>query len=214
VGDPWKIAEIALVESSLKLHALIVIVDVSRICALLNDARVADTVRNQLMRCNIVLLNKTDLALGDEIDRARQAICTVRGNDARIALLSKNSIPTLETFPQMTGRSGFYSQPISPVTDHEAQFSRWVYQRKGAFDRMRFATAIASLPDEVLRLKGECRFSDGEMAAEFQMVEKVWSLSSRSDAIFSHDITLVGVGTLDMPPAEDLDRILDGALAA
>jgi hypothetical protein len=74
--------------------------------------------------------------------------------------------------------------------------------------------AIASLPNEILRLKGSCRFSDGETPVIFQMVERVWSLSSCGDATFPYEITLVGVGTLDMPPVAELDRILDRALAA
>ncbi len=61
VGDPWRIAEIALVEPSLRLNAVIVIADASRIEHLLIDPRVSDTVRKQFERCDVVLLNKTDI---------------------------------------------------------------------------------------------------------------------------------------------------------
>lgn len=214
VGDPWRIAEIALIEPSLKLDALITVVDTSRIGALLNDPKVADTVRNQLMRCDTILLNKIDLTNDQGIDCARHAICKVRSGAIRIIPMSRNAMPTLEALAPIASQSRFRSEPMLPAIDHEAQFCRWIYQRAGSFDRMRFATAVASLPDKVLRLKGSCRFSDGEMPAVFQMAGKVWSLSSCGDVAFPYDITLVGVGTLDMPPVAELDRILDRALAA
>src|SRR5512142_1827591 len=54
VGDPWRIAEIALVEPALRLDGVIVIADASRIAGLIDDRRVGDTVRNQFARCDLV----------------------------------------------------------------------------------------------------------------------------------------------------------------
>ena len=50
VGDPWRIAEIALIEPSLRLSAVAVIADASRIEALLADARVRERYRAQSVR--------------------------------------------------------------------------------------------------------------------------------------------------------------------
>ena len=62
VGDPWRIAEIALVEPSLRLDAVICPCGcIADRALLVDDPRVGDTVRNQFDRCNLVLLNKSDL---------------------------------------------------------------------------------------------------------------------------------------------------------
>ena len=74
VGDPWKIAEIALIEPTLRLDRVIVLADASRIVQLIDDVRVGDTVRGQFERCDVVLLNKTDLIAAAALAAARDAV--------------------------------------------------------------------------------------------------------------------------------------------
>src|SRR3546814_11559184 len=58
VGDPWQIAGIALAEPDLQLAAVVVLADAEQLPAQLADPYIGDTVRRQIMRADILLLNK------------------------------------------------------------------------------------------------------------------------------------------------------------
>jgi G3E family GTPase len=214
VGDPWRIAEIALVEPALRLDGVIVIADASRIVQLVDDRRVGETVRNQFARCNVVLLSKSDLVTEPDLDAARRAVLSVR-SDACIETLLRETMPDLSSLSGYSS-SGFRADRVDDdVPDHEENFRRWAYRRDGVFDRGRLAAAIKALPPELLRLKGACRIAGETEPLVFQMVSSQWSLSpaDRDDALGLGSIALVGIGTRDLPPDVELEKILDGALA-
>lgn len=208
VGDPWRIAEIALVEPGLRLNAVVVLADASRIRELLIDTRVGDTVHGQFDRCNLVLLSKTDLCDRATIDAAHTAITALRPNIAII----ETTEAMLPALPDGT------SAPVSrfaatDATDHERGFRRWSYRRSGSFDRTRLETALASLPPQLLRLKGPCRIARTASPMLLQMVGQDRALTpAPSDMLTDDDILLVGVGTDALPEAGALDAILDTAL--
>ena len=215
VGDPWRIAEIALVEPTLRLNRVIVVADATRIAQLLVDARVGDTVRGQFARCDVVLLNKSDVVDADILNAARRAVLSVRPG-IRMIITSRAAMPALASLDAATTATGFRADAVEPETaDHDAEFRRWAYRREGAFDRIRLAAAVAELPPQLLRLKGSCRLDGEDTAAVFQMVDKAWSLSKPAPdpAANTPGIVLVGVGTQDLPPPIELDGILDRALA-
>ena len=213
VGDPWRIAEIALVEPALRLDGVIVIADASRIVGLIDDRRVGDTVRNQFARCDLVLLSKSDLVSGAELEAARRAVHSIRP-DARIDILQRETMPDLSS-PSSRKSSRFRADAAEDQV-HEQNFKRWAYRREGAFDRGRLAAAIKELPPELLRLKGACRVAGDAGPLVLQMVSGDWSLSAadRDDAgSRMESIALVGVGTQGLPPDAELEAILDNALA-
>ncbi|WP_407168023.1 CobW family GTP-binding protein [Bradyrhizobium sp. ORS 111] len=214
VGDPWRIAEIALVERALRLDRVIVLADASRVAELSIDVRVGDTVRNQFARADVILLNKSDLVDAEGLETARRAISAIRPGVPVLAT-SRDALPLLTSISMPSGCHGFRADAIErDVTAHESEFRRWAYRRDGAFDRVRLADAIASLPPQLLRLKGSCRLVGERAPAVFQMIGKSWSLSATSTSLAEEgDIILIGVGTRDLPPTEELDIILDGALA-
>jgi len=215
VGDPWKIAEIALIEPSLRLDRVIVLADASRIVQLIEDARVGDTVRGQFERCDVVLLSKTDLVDAVTLAAARAAVVALRPG-LRIIETTQASLPTLAALDAGRAATGaFRAEDAHAAIDHGAEFRSWAYRRDGAFDRGRFAGAVERLPPQLLRLKGSCRLVGEDGVAVFQMVDKVWTLSAgRPDpAEPEPGIVLVGVGTADLPPPAVLDAILDRALA-
>ena len=211
VGDPWRIAEIALVEPELRLDQVLVIADASRIEALIEDRRVGETVRSQFAKCDFVLLGKSDLVTVDALNAARNAIRAVR-QDVRIDVLSPGV--RVDRFLELQGKkSSFRADGVDDdVLDHEEGFRRWTYRRHGSFDRERLAFAIGGLPTQLLRLKGPCRVAGERTPLLLQMAHGDWSLSP---AEFRNDleaIALVGVGTADLPPDRMLEAILDGAL--
>ncbi|MDB5655036.1 MAG: Cobalamin synthesis protein [Tardiphaga sp.] len=211
VGDPWRIAEIALVEPSLRLNAVIVLADATRIAALLTDPRVGDTVRNQFERCDLVLLNKTDLIDAAATRVASDAVAALR-DGMTIVATSEHTMPELiVTAPKVT--SPFRADAVTSMPDHEHQFRRWSYQRSGYFDRSRLEIALHALPPSLLRLKGPCRLTGNGRPSLLQMVGRGWSLMPLAEPA-EHHILLVGVGTIDLPDTIELDRILDRALDA
>ncbi|MDI4232052.1 GTP-binding protein [Bradyrhizobium sp. Arg237L] len=213
VGDPWRIAEIALVEPDLRLDGVIVLADATRITELIHDRRVGDTVRGQFAKCDVVLLSKSDLADEAALQAARSAIRTVRP-DVPIDVLSRDTRPDLLLIAR-SRRSRFRAEGAeqNPL-DHEQNFRRWTYRRDGVFDRTRLAAAIEALPPQLLRLKGACRVSGEVAPLVFQMVSSDWSLlPATGEDLDPASIALVGIGTPDLPSDADLEAILDGALA-
>jgi G3E family GTPase len=213
VGDPWRIAEIALVEPSLRLSAVVVIADTCRIESLLRDSRVGDTVRNQFDRCDVVLLSKTDLADPATIDAARIVIGRLR-DDMRIMEISDPTILDISALSRQRVASRFRADAAPAAgASHEREFQRWFYQRRGSFDRARLEQALLDLPPQLLRLKGSCRLAGENETFVLQMVDGSWSLTRAETGQFlgQAGIVLVGIGTAELKSAA-LDVILDRAL--
>ncbi|MFB9269818.1 CobW family GTP-binding protein [Bradyrhizobium erythrophlei] len=213
VGDPWRIAEIALVERTLRLDRVIVVADASRIAELSTDARVGDTVRNQFVRADLVLLNKSDLVDANGLEAARGAVTSIRPG-IPVLVTSRDALPLLRSISMPPNNHGFRADAVErEASNHDSEFRRWAYRRDGAFDRTRLVDALALLPPQLLRLKGSCRLEGEQAPALFQMVGKSWSLSPMVGRLAEpSDIVLVGVGTRGLPPAAELDVILDRAL--
>jgi G3E family GTPase len=214
VGDPWRIAEIALIEPGLQLDGVLVVADASRIETLVGDRRVGETVSNQFAKCDVVLLSKSDLVTADALSAAGKAIRAVR-EDVRIEVLSRDM--KLDRFLAAAdgGRSAFRADGVEDdALDHEEGFRRWTYRRRGSFHRGRLASAIGALPSQLLRLKGACEVAGEQTPLMLQMVSGDWSLSPAERASENNleSIALVGVGTADLPPDEVLEAILDDAL--
>lgn len=209
VGDPWRIAEIALVEPSLRLNAVIVLADASRIEGLFEDARVGDTVRGQFERANLVLLTKVDLLDRAAVDAARSTVIALRPG----VVIIETTEHTLPGLPD--GEFKPASRLVATDADradHEQDFRRWSYSRSGAFDRNRLVDALEALPPQLLRLKGPCRVTDEATPRLLQMVGRDWALTPAPDIMLTDDIMLVGVGTDALPDTSTLDAILDRAL--
>lgn len=62
VGDPWRIAQFALVEPRLQLAAVLVLVDSAGLPALVADTRLQDSLATPLAHADLVLLNHADRA--------------------------------------------------------------------------------------------------------------------------------------------------------
>lgn len=209
VGDPWAIAEIALVEPTLRLDAVIVLADAARLPALLADARVGDTVRRQLVAADLVVLNKVDLVDRTGRAAAHAALATAKPGtrvvEAVDARVPADLLNTVDPGP----RSRFHaaSQP-----SHEAIFRRVLYRRNAAFDADRLGVALDALPPSLLRLKGSLRMVDRAEPLLLQMVGSRWEVSLLATASTSSwSVELVGIGT-DALPENDVERILDAAI--
>ncbi|XUM21576.1 CobW family GTP-binding protein [Bradyrhizobium oligotrophicum S58] len=214
VGDPWRIAEIALVEPSLRLDGVVVLADATRIAMQCEDRHIGETISNQFAKCDVVLLSKCDLATETQRERSCAAIRAIRP-DVPIELLSALTPAQQAVFGR--GRSArFRAEPVEETIDHESDFRRWTYRRAGRFDRDRLAAAVRALPRQLLRLKGICLVDGDGRAQVFQLVSRNWSLTPAEEGApaAAESIALAGVGTADLPGDHELDAILDRALTA
>jgi G3E family GTPase len=161
-----------------------------------------------------VLLSKRDLVTDTQLEAARTAVRSLHPT-VRIDVLSRDTAPDIAALSRpMTSR--FRAEPVDAAADHEADFRRWTYRRAGSFDRGRLAAAVRALPPQLLRLKGSCRVEGETNPLVFQMVSQSWTLAPLDLAAeqVPDPITLVGVGTADLPADRELDAILDDALVA
>ncbi len=207
VGDPWAIAEIALVEPQLVLHAVIVLADAERLCALLDDVRLGDTVKRQVKAADLVLLNKMDLVDEGALARASAALHALKPS-LRIVPTTAAKLPEalLDTSSLPRRDPG-----EAPAADHEALFHRVLYRSDTGFDRAGLERALAGLPTTLLRLKGFCLVN--EAPSVLQLVGARWSLTTSTPRPGAGPaIELVGVA-LDPLAAEHVANRLDTALA-
>ncbi len=203
VGDPWRIAEIAYLDKSLTLGAVLCVADATAIAGQLNDARIGDTLRRQIEGADIVVLSKTDLVESEAQAAAVAAIRSARG-DARIVGMAHGALP-LELFDLPHDARARARETIR----HENLFARFAYARDGAFDRAKLQAALTAAPQALLRLKGFCALSDGSGA----LVQMVGARASLTPVAWRGGVALAGVLTPDASAAAALERQLDSALA-
>ena len=66
VSDPWKIAQIGLLNAGYRLDGVVVVVDASTVLELLDNPRYDDTLLRQCRHADLLLLNQIDLVPGDQ----------------------------------------------------------------------------------------------------------------------------------------------------
>jgi len=201
VSDPWRVAQLALVEPGFDLEPIVVLADASALAGQLRDRWVSDTVRGQLMTAELIVLNKADHE--HRLEEARAAIRDIRP-EARL----------IET------RQGMISEdllrfPVSPRGRFRAdgalvhEFPTWHFVPSGPFDRDRLRALLSALPASVLRVKGFCGLGPEAAPHLLQFASGQWVLSP-ADA---NEPGLVVIGTPAMPDGDQLDALFNRAVA-
>lgn len=208
VGDPWTIAEIALIEPSLRLGAVIVLADVERLPGQLRDARIGDTVRRQIEGADILILNKIDLVDVAARAEARAALATIKPGVRIVETVSARvpfDILDMSDVPPSSRRAAF-------VAHHEDTFRRLLYRRDDCFDRVQLESALMALPPSLLRLKGVVALGHSGQPHIVQMVGARFDLSVAPSGYASDSPTeLAGIGTADLDESV-VARLLDGCM--
>ena len=83
VSDPWRIAQLALIEPGFDLQPLLVLADASALETQLADRWIADAVSSQFTYAELIVLTKTDLVDAATQDRLRRRLAEL-GPRARI----------------------------------------------------------------------------------------------------------------------------------
>lgn len=223
VGDPWRIAELAVIDPALRLELVVTLVDASAFVRQLRDPLISDTLERQLRKADLVVLNKVDLASPQLLERTRKAIGDIRP-DAQIVETVEAELPDDLLAGIPTGpREPFFPPPAQARSTHEAhaghdhhdhphhedRFARWQVEVVGLFDRAGLEAALARLPKTVLRLKGWCRLA-GE--AEPQLVQFTagrWTISPDPQA--PGRMVLIAIGLPDGSAQGALATLAAGA---
>jgi G3E family GTPase len=198
VSDPWRVAQLALVEPGFSLEPIVVVADSGQLVRQLDDRWVADTVRGQLLAAELVVLNKAEHGLVE----ARAAVRAIRPEarliETRHGVVSDDCL----SFP-VASRGRFHADL---ATEHG--FLSWHFIPRGPFDRDRLRAVLNSLPKSVLRIKGFCRLGDEAALFLLQFAAGQWVLSP-SDV---GEVGLVTIGTSAMPDGCEFEALFDGAV--
>src|SRR5208282_169681 len=208
VGDPWQVAQLCLVEPGFALDAIIVVADAAAFPDQLIDPYLADTVRRQMARADLVIVNKSDCADPPLRAAVAAAIALIRP-EAAIVEAECGAIPG--------SWLDFAAEPHDAAAadhrghEHGHPFCSWLWRDPRSFDRDRLAALLRQLPPAVLRVKGWCRVGP---AGEWRLLNYAagqWSLA-RSAPPPAADAALVLIGTAALPPPQVLAEMFDAAL--
>ncbi|MDE2333747.1 MAG: GTP-binding protein [Rhodospirillales bacterium] len=188
VSDPWRIAQLALVEPGYELGPLVVLADAADLPRLLADPAIGDVVRGQLAYADIVVLTKTDLA-GERLVQTREVVRTIRPQ-AHVIEARHGEVGLAELdFAVPHERARFLATAAHP-------FRTWTWRDPRPFDRGALRALLGALPASVLRIKGFCGLD--EEAGDFllQYAAERWSFT-RSGAGAERALVVIGTQALD-----------------
>ncbi len=206
VSDPWKIAQLALIEPGFLLEPLVVLVDTPALLAQLGDRWVGDTVARQLAFAEIIVLNKCDQA-----SAATRAAVRARMQDLRpeAVLLEATGAVLAEATLSFTPASRpavsrFYAEAVGH------HFPTYALPAEIAFDRDRLRAVLGDLPRSVLRIKGVCQLGADAKPVLLQYAAERWAFTPAPAGLPSG---LVVIGTPELPPQSELaDQFAAAAL--
>ncbi len=214
VGDPWRIAELAIIDKRLSLELVVTLVDAANFARHLRDEMLSDTLERQLGHADLIVLNKLDLATAAQLAAAESAVRRIRPN-ARLAHTTESVLPD-----DLIGGISLAPAPAGAATKqahqhcdhdgcdhddhqhghdnsphHERQFARWLTPAPVALDRVSFEAALASLPAALLRLKGWVRFAGSAQPFLVQYTAGRYRIAPANTNV--EDTVLVGIGLPD-----------------
>jgi G3E family GTPase len=201
VSDPWRVAELALVEPGFSLEPIVVVADASTLESQLRDRWVSDTVRGQLQAAEVIVLNKADHA--ESLRGARDAIRAIR--PAAKLIETQHGIISDSVLRFAASPRGRFHADAAP----EHAFPTWHFVPAGPFDRDRLRALLSNLPPSVLRVKGFCLLGTEAVPRLLQYASGQWALSPAN----TMEPGLVVIGTPAMPTGNELAARFDDALA-
>ncbi len=195
VSDPWRIAQLALIETGFTLEPLLVMVDATAFLTQLADRYIGDTVARQLGFAELVVINKADLA--PDLEAVCAAVLRLRP-EAQIVVCehARLDAAVLHFTPPPRPPASRFS---ADVPDHAFPTSVW--RPSGPLDRARLRTALEALPRSVLRVKGFCQLAPENRWHLLQYAAERWAFTPLDT---TPEAGLVVIGTPGMPEAATL----------
>lgn len=200
VSDPWRIAQLALIETGFTLEPLIVLVDGVGFLDQLADRWVSDTVARQLAFAELVVISKADLVA--DLAPIRREIARLRPEARVIEAVGGALDPAVLHFaPPPRGKpSRFAAEAV-----HDFPTAAW--RPFGPLDRVRLRAALEALPKSVLRLKGFCQIGPEGAWYLLQYAAERWAFT-RVEGEQAAGFVLIG--TPEMPDAAGVAALFAG----
>jgi G3E family GTPase len=219
VSDPWRIAQVGLADPGLSLGGVIVLVDAAAAGAQARDPLLADSLQRQLRAADLVVINKTDLATAQELERVRAWVTEAVGATPQFetthAALSGELLWGVapERLVRHDARCSDHDEHgHGHGHEHAEMFEAWTHHPPEALGAAALRAALRAMPPGVLRLKGLVR-TDEHGWAELQFAGKHGSLR-RLDEAPAGSAVVVAIGLRGRLPQAALAAIFDAAARA
>jgi G3E family GTPase len=195
VSDPWRIAQLALIEPGFTLEPLIVLADAAAVLGQLSDRWLADTVERQLAFAELIVLNKTDLAA--DLAAVETRLRAIRP-EARLVRTTHGKLDEalLHFAPPPRAR---LSRFTADAAAHRFPTLSW--RPPGPLDPTSLRAALEGLPRAVLRIKGFVQLAPDGAWFLLQYAAERWAFTKRDPP---QGPGLVFIGTPDLPDAATL----------
>lgn len=156
IADPRGVAQIALVNPSIRLDGVLVLVDAETLHERAHDTRTSRLFLDQLGAADLIALSKTDLLDDPERTRARHWL-TAEFPATPVIEAANGNVPAHVVLGIAASRDVELSPPPA---DHADDFTSWSFTIDGALDAERLREVLDSLPSPPLRAKGLLHLDD------------------------------------------------------
>ncbi len=204
VSDPWRIAQLALIEPGFELEPLVVMVDAAAVLGQLADRWVAQTIEQQLAFAEVVVLNKSDLA--EDLPAVGAAIASRRPEAFQYttthAMIGEAA---LHFTPPPRPRASRFAADAAPGHG----FTTTLWRCPGPLDPVRLRAVLEQLPRSVLRVKGFFQTSADRPPTLLQYAAERWAFTATAADV---ECVFVIIGAPEMPSAAALAQIFAAAV--
>lgn len=191
VADPRRIARYAQAIPGLYLAGIIVLADAQLIRKQARDKYVGDTVLQQLLAADLVVLSKTDLVTPTVAQEVRtwlelqapgaRIVEAVAGRIPYAFILGLDTVPDAAPSPSSLNRVSAANQPNTADPgaghEHELAFDRFSFEADKPLERAILTNLLDRLPPAVVRAKGVLYLADTpDQRVILQMVGQHWRL--------------------------------------
>jgi G3E family GTPase len=205
VADPVRIARLAA-SPGLQPRGTIVLADSETIRTRVNDKFVGRLIRDQLVRADLIILNKMDLLDEERIGRVRNWIGRIAPG-VRYFETSYGRIPPDVLFNLTFGNAGQKRFVCEAVRKADLPFEDYCWTTRGRVDLEALRGVIADLPPTVERAKGIIHSAVAkEGSFVMQLAGKRWSIEP-----LSHERAVTATEIVFIATAGTLDRTVLGA---